>query len=131
MPVVAALEMSIVVVGKKDGVGKLRPQRAQNHQLVINVGAEQTDGANSETILALPTYVVLSHLPRQAPEIIRLIQPFGRFDCDAVLSDLNLLSLLAPIVFGRVARQLGIHSAQIRVTVDQSRPLLWLLNTFG
>src|SRR5436190_24249887 len=109
--------MSIVVVGKKDGVGKLRPQRAQNHQLVINVGAEQTDGANSETILALPTYVVLFHLPRQAPEIIRLLQPFGRLLCDAVQAELNFLSLLALIVFGGIARQLAIYSTQRIVRV--------------
>ena len=70
IPIVAALKMRVVIIGKEDDVAKLWTQRAQNHQLVINIRTEQTDRANSETVLSLPAHVVVFELARETPEII-------------------------------------------------------------
>ena len=53
VPIVAALKMCVVVIRKKNGVRKLRPKSPQNHQFVINVGAEQTNSANTRAVLPL------------------------------------------------------------------------------
>ena len=47
IPIVAPLKMCIVVVGKKNGVRKLRMQCPQNHQFVVNVRTEEANGANT------------------------------------------------------------------------------------
>ena len=124
VPVVTALKMRVVVVGKKDSIGKLRTQRAQNHEFVVNVRTEQTDGPNSVTILALPTRGIFFHLPRQSPEIIRLIQPFRGLDRDGVLAKLSFLFLLALTVFAEVAWQPTVDSTKIMIRVNPRRLLL-------
>ena len=53
VPIIAALKMCVVVIRKKNGVRKLRSKSPQNHQFVINVGAEQTNSANTRAVLSL------------------------------------------------------------------------------
>jgi hypothetical protein len=80
-------------------VRKLRTQRSQNHQLIVNVRTEQTDGANTQSVLSLPTRVILFHLTGQTAQVIRLIQAFSRLDGDRALAKLSLLIVLTLIVF--------------------------------
>ena len=128
VPIVAPLKMRVVVVGKKDSVGKLRTQCAQNHQLVISVRTEQTNRANSGTVLALPARVVVFELARQAAQVIRLIQPLRCLNRGCLLAEWGLLSLVALSVFAQIPRQLTVDSTKVMIRVNPRRSLLGMLN---
>ena len=120
--------MRVVVIGEKNSIGKLRPQCSQNHEFIVNVLAEQTNGANARAFLSLQARVVLFHLPRQSSQVIRLVQSFCGFDRDRILPELRFLRLVALTLFGLIAWQLPINSAQITVRVHPFRPVVRLLN---
>src|SRR5215472_15769055 len=110
--------MRIVIIGKENGVAKLRSQSAQDHQLVVNVLAEQSDRADSDAITPTPLCVLFLQQTRESPQIIRLVQAFGRFHGDCVGTEITFLGLLWRTSARGIARQLTVDPAQITVIVD-------------
>jgi hypothetical protein len=118
-PVLSPFKMSIEIIREENCVAKFRSEGTQDHELVVDVRTEQTDGANSTFAFAPPPRVFIFKLTRKPTEEVRLIQSFGRLYCSRSLRWLSFLRISRRICLGWIAGQTPIDSMHVTKRADR------------
>src|SRR5438105_10460448 len=84
----------------------------------MSVGTEEADGPNSHPVNPAPVAVAVLQHARESPQVIRLVQAFGRLDRDRVWTGITFLDLFLRTSARGIARQLAVDPAQITIGVD-------------
>ena len=79
VPFVVQFKMRVVVVREKNRVRKFGPEGAENHEFIVDVIAEEAHSAERSLAAVAVVSLLLLEPAREATQVIRLVQPFGRF----------------------------------------------------